>query len=524
MRRTGKYSAVKVRSSKREDRSMKLAKLVILSVTCLLSACVEKAAPEGEKGDRLNILFVLTDDHSAPDLGIYGEPNLKTPVLDRLAREGTWFSRAYVGAPQCAPSRATLMTGRSVVDVRMTRFSAPLPRDIVTFPEILRDNGYFTGLIGRNFHLDGSPGQGEVADRVFEENQLRTFRDRVDVLDKAHGEGSNAVIQDRWVYEDFESFLDKVPQERPFFLQLGLSDPHRPWTASDFTPDAETLILPADMPDTPAVRADYAAYLGEIQRIDHFMGYIMEVLENRGLSQNTLVVFMGDNGAAVLRGKGTLYEAGINVPLIAWAPGLVPASGRVDALVSGEDIAPTFIEIAGGKPDSKMTGQSFLPALTGEDFEGHAHVFAERGAHGIGLPTNTTNFDMGRVVVGGRFKLIYNALWQFPYVPADANSSRMWRDLTERNNRGDLSPVHSEILFAKPRPIFQLYDLQEDPDEMNNLANDPDHAAVFETLRGELEGWMILNRDYLPLPWLPDWQKIYDSDLPDNLKSAPIAK
>jgi arylsulfatase A-like enzyme len=133
--------------------------------------------------DKPNILFLLSDDHSYPFLSAYGDPNVKTPVLDQLAADGMKFHRFFTAAPQCVPSRAALMTGRSAVAARMTRFSAPLPRDEITLPELLRDKGgYFTGVCGRSFHLDGAANSGNAIGDIFQKNRLKTFVDRVDSL------------------------------------------------------------------------------------------------------------------------------------------------------------------------------------------------------------------------------------------------------------------------------------------------------------------------------------------------------
>src|SRR5690606_18421261 len=125
-----------------------------------------------QDGQRPNILFILSDDHSAPHLSCYGDPNVNTPHIDEIARNGVRFTQMYTGSPQCVPSRATLMTGRNAVDIRMTRFSAPLPANVVTFPELLRTAGYYTGIQGRNYHLDGSARQSAEAAAVFDEFQL----------------------------------------------------------------------------------------------------------------------------------------------------------------------------------------------------------------------------------------------------------------------------------------------------------------------------------------------------------------
>src|SRR5688572_27544538 len=157
--------------------------------------------------EKPNILFLLSDDHSYPYVSAYGDTNVKTPTLDQLASEGMKFHRFFTGCPQCVPSRACYMTGRSAVAARMTRFSSPLPRDEVTFPEVLREQGgYYTGVCGRGYHLDGAaPGRvGSQIAQVYNEHRLRTFASRVDFLN---------TCPDNEVAGQVAAFLDKKPAD-----------------------------------------------------------------------------------------------------------------------------------------------------------------------------------------------------------------------------------------------------------------------------------------------------------------------
>jgi N-sulfoglucosamine sulfohydrolase len=460
---------------------------VLLAVACGPAAGADAAAAGP------NVLLVLSDDHSYPHVGCYGDADIKTPNLDRLASQGIRFDRAYVTCPQCVPSRATIMTGRSPVRIAMTRFTAPLPMDVVTYPELLRAHGYYTGVAGRTYHLDGHY-QTPESNAVFEKNQLRTFARRLDYVKQA-GERPKILAQ-------YREFLDTVPAGKPFFLQLCFSDPHRPLDRSAIAAphDPAKLKLPAHFPDTPAVREDFARYYDEISRFDEDMGTVLAELDKRGLAANTIVTFMGDNGASQLRGKGTLYELGIHVPLIVRWPGVVKAGASSAELISGEDLAPTFLEAAKVAADKDMTGRSFLKVLRAEAHEARKYVFAERGAHGSALPTGTNNFDLSRCVVSGRYKLIYNALWQLPFVPVDFMNDPFWKELQQMNADGKLSPELSRVYFSPQRPMFELYDLEKDPREFENLAGTKSAAGVQHELKAALQEWMILERDFLPLP------------------------
>jgi len=447
--------------------------------------------------ERPNILVVLSDDHSWEHVGCYGNKDIQTPNLDRFASEGMRFDRAYVTCPQCVPSRASIMTGRSPVRIAMTRFSAPLPADVRIYPEALRAGGYFTGVAGRTFHLDGSANQPEETKRVFDERGLVTFPRRMDYVKQA-GNREEMIAQ-------YEEFLGLVPEGRPFFLQLCFSDPHRPLDRNAIPEphDPARLRLPAHYPDTRLVREDFARYYDEIARFDGDFGRVLATLEKRGLAGNTVVLFMGDNGASQLRGKGTLYEFGIHVPLLARWPGKVKPGSSSGELVSGEDLAPTLLEAAGLPVPEEITGRSFMKLLRGEAYQGRRHVFAERGAHGSGLPTASNSFDLGRCVVSRRHKLIYNAIWQIPYTPVDFNNDPFWKELTQMNAEGKLSADHARLLFSPTRPMFELFDLEKDPREFENLAGRAEAAAVERELMAALQEWMIVERDYLPLPVPP---------------------
>jgi N-sulfoglucosamine sulfohydrolase len=265
--------------------------------------------------------------------------------------------------------------------------------------------------------------------------------------------------------------------------------------------------LPAFYPDTKLVREDFARYYDEIGRFDSDVGTVLAELKKRGLDRETLVVVSADNGAAQFRGKGTLNEFGIHCPLLVRWPGRVKSGLATAELISGEDLAPTFLAAAGVEIPKEMTGKSFLPLLKGEKYEPREYVFAQRGAHGSGLPTNSAAFDLGRCVVSRKHKLIYNALWQIPYHPVDFANDELWKELVQLNQDGKLSPELSKMYFSPTRPMFELYDLETDPNELKNLAGTKGVAEVEKRLKSALQEWMILQRDFVPLPVPPPAKK-----------------
>jgi len=471
------------------------ASIVLLALALALVRSGPASAQE--KPARPNILIVLSDDHSARFVGCYGNKDVRTPNIDKLAAKGMRFDRFYVTTPQCVPSRASLMTGRSPIDLQMTRFSAPLPREHRVYPEILRAQGYFAGVAGRTYHLDGSAKTG-ASGKVFDQYNLRTFADRLDYVKTA---GQRAEI-----LKQFRGFLDSVPKGKPFVLQLCFSDPHRPLDNVGLkeTHDPKKIALPSFFPDTQLVREDFARYLDEVSRFDLDVGTILAELAQRGLLDNTLVIIGGDNGGALFRGKGTLYDLGLRVPFVVHWPDHVPAGKTSAAILSGEDLAPTMLEAAGIPVSKEMTGKSFLPLLKGKEAAQRKFVFAQRGAHGSGLPGNSAAFDLSRCAISERYKLIYNALGHLPYHPVDFAGDPMWKEVKSMHDAGKLPERLSKLYFTTPRPMFELYDLKDDPDELRNLYNSAEHTQV---QRGHLEAlheWMILQRDFVPLPIPPD--------------------
>ncbi|MCA9009785.1 MAG: sulfatase, partial [Planctomycetaceae bacterium] len=449
-----------------------------------------------DQAQKPHILFLLSDDHSYPFLSIYGDTNVNTPALDQLGAEGMRFHRFFTGAPQCVPSRAALMTGRSPVAARMTRFTSPLPRDEITLPEFLREKGgYYTGICGRNFHLDSSPKVSGTPGRVFQEHGLKTFGDRVDSLN---------TCADKDVATEFAAFLDKRPAEKPFFMWANFSDPHHAWNApAEFRPDPAALKLPAHWPDGPGMREQVADYCAEVNRVDRTISGLLDELRKRNLMDSTLIVFCGDNGAALPHGKGSLYDPGSNVPMVIRWPGNVKAGSESDALLSGEDLAPTLLAAAGIESGPKMSGVSFLPLLKGVDYTPRKYVFVERGPHGsVPVTVDMTNagYDLGRAVRSDRYKFIYNCTPWIPYSPVDSYGGAAWKEMQAANAAGTLAPELRATYFTTPRPVYELYDLKNDPSELRNLSGKADLAGVEAELRDALTERMILDFDYLPLP------------------------
>ncbi len=372
------------------------------------------------------------------------------------------FDLAYVSSPQCSPNRSSVLSGCTPHTIGTSRLHIPYPEWEPSIIEILRERGYYTGAY-RKVH------QGEEFDRRFD------FR------------GGNR--------EPFRTFFEKRPASRPFFLHIGFHDPHRPYSAGAFSPphDPAKVRLPEFLPDTPAVRKDLAFYNDEIARMDSESGELLALLEKHGVAENTLVIFTGDNGMPFPRGKGTLYEAGIRVPLIARWPGRIRAGTASQELVASVDLPVTWLELAGIPKGKKMQGRSLLPVLGGAGASLREAIFAERNWH--------NNFDPQRAVRTKRHKLIFNARPELPYKPiADLEASPTWQSyLAEaKSAKGSALRPHHWQLLAPARPLLELYDLEKDPGEFNNLAGDPTHAGIQRDLEYRLSDWMHETGDFLP--------------------------
>lgn len=442
-----------------------------------------------------NIVFILSDDHSYPFVGCYGKSEMKTPNLDRFAAEGMKFRRMFTGAPQCVPSRATFLTGRSPVACRITRFSSPLPKDEITYPEILKkEAGYFVGVLGRSYHLDGSGRGPEVSSRVFEANHLQTFKERFDYVDST---GQTTIPK------TMEEFFNQRPKDKPYYLWVNFSDPHHPWDTGEAPPDPAEVKVPGFLPDLPGVRRDLSRYMGEIEHMDGDFQRVLDIIKDRAGLENTLIIFTGDNGMAFPSGKGNLHDPGLNVPLFVWWPGVVQPGTESSTLLSGEDVAPTCLEAAGLTVPNRISGKSFLPLLRGQDYEARKYVFAERGPHGSATfneNVSASGVDYSRAVRSDRYKLIYNVTPSHRYAPVDSVGDPSWQEIVKAHEGKELASEFETLWFTSPRAVYELYDLEQDPNELCNLAGQPDTREVEQQLKEALQEKMILDYDYLPLP------------------------
>jgi arylsulfatase A-like enzyme len=469
-----------------------------LSRRAALGAMAAPAILKGAQAPPPNLMLVLSDDHSMPYLGCMGDPVIRTPRLDQFAREGMRLERMFTAAPQCVPSRSAYLTGRSPVANRMGRFGSPLPAEVPALPDLLRSKGYYTGVAGRYFHLDGQVNPSDLTKSIYDRHGLKNWAGRVDSL-------HIGAQRDQFVPE-LEKFLGAA-KKKPFFYWLNFSDPHHVWDRNAIPEPHKPadLKLPRHLYDSPGMRDDLGRYYDEIARMDGDFGRVMDVLEARGLKENTLVIFLGDNGMAFPHGKGSLCDPGLHVPGIARWPSRMAGGGVSRNLLSGEDVTPTFLEAAGISTPKAMSGRSFLPLLRGDaQYKKRDYVFAARLPHGNSPytpETKASGFDLSRCARSESHKLIWNYTPYQEYWPVDSGEDAGWKSMVAAHREGKLPAELEKAYFTRPRPVVELYDLEKDPSELHNVAGQAAYAAVEQSLKEALQEKMVTDFDFLPPPF-----------------------
>ena len=431
-------------------------------------AVLAGAASARDNG-RPNILWLIGED-LCPDLGCYGNSIVHTPNIDRLAREGTRFDNVFCTGPICSPSRSGIATGvyQTSIDAHHQRihrddgYQPPPP--IRVFTHLLREAGYHTSNV-----LKPAPGVRGTGKTDF----------------NFHAE--NIFDGDDW---------SQRKSGQPFYAQVNFSDAHR--TFRRFAPaiDPAKVQLPPYLPDYPAVREDWTMYLESIQALDDNIGKVLERLEREGLAQNTIVVFFGDNGCEMPRGKTTVYDRGIHVPLIVRFPGkhlprsVQPGSVRRD-LASLFDITATTLEWAGVRTPGWMDARP----LFGPRAKPREHVISARDRCDWSV-------DRVRSVRTERYKYVRNFMPERPYWQHDPYMDVANIPLIvarQLDQEGKLTAAQ-KLVTAQRRPEEELYDLKADPHEIRNVAADPANAAELRRLRSILTDWIRTSGDKGEIP------------------------
>jgi arylsulfatase A-like enzyme len=420
--------------------------------------------------DRPNLVLFIADDVSAEDLGCYGNPGIRTPVIDRLAADGLRFDNAFLTCSSCSPSRCSLMSGRYPHATGAAELHQPLPAEQPVFPERLRQAGYHTAAAGK-WHL------GPHAIRGF------------DVI-KEGGKPSGC--------EYWAEVVQGRPKDRPFFLYLAAFDAHR-----DYEPNAiaqphrpADVRVPPYLPDTPETREDLALYYDEISRFDQHIGRVVEMLRADGVLENTLMLVMADNGRAFPRCKTTVLDSGLRTPFVVHWPARVKPGQVGKNLVSSVDIAPTFCAAAGVDPDPAFQGVSFLPQLDNPATRTRKFAFGEHHWHDYQAHE--------RSVTDGRHLYVWNARPDLPRTPpADAVRSITHQAMLRLHDRGALHDYQAD-LFRAPRQAEELYDREADPHQLSDRFQDPALTDTAARLKAALASWQRETGDAVPAVLTPD--------------------
>lgn len=443
--------------------------------------------------DRPNIILMVADDHGIEALGCYGNKVIKTPNMDQLADDGVRFNNAFCTTASCAASRSVVLTGMQNHS-NGTYGHAHGPHhfscleEVKTLPAYLNEAGYRTGCIGKKHYAPMSkfPFQCEMGDTP--------SRDDIKLA------------------EDCRDFING---EDPFFLYWCSKNPHRGgvFPGHSLKPDGfgnptepfpgdseqiyseEEVIVPPFLNDTPEVRAELAQYYQSISRLDRGIGHLMQILKETNKYDNTVVIYISDNGAAFPEAKTTLYDPGMNLPCIVKSPLHEKKGGCCNGLVTWADITPTILDFAGASPEQPgIQGHSFKGIIDQEEPEGwYEEIYASHTFHEI------SNYYPMRVIRTRKYKFIYNIAYPLTY----SSASDLWRScswqglLRDGSNKFGARTVEAYL----HRPKFELYDLDNDPNEVDNLSEKPEYEDMVEEFCEKMKKFQKETND----PWLHKW-------------------
>lgn len=434
-----------------------------------------------------NLILIIADDLAWDDSSPYGHDSILTPNLQRMADEGMRFDNAFTTTSSCSPSRASIITGRYPHQTNAEELHFPVPADQITFVERLKEKGYWTAAAGK-WHLGD-----EIRDRFDEIREVDTSGFQLPSGDTTgkfketlEGEAQSGCV-------DWVPMMRDRPAGKPFFLWLAALDPHRPYH-SGIIPEparADEIKVAPYHPDTPAVRADYQLYYDEVTRLDKYVGLVMDELDAQGVADNTMILFISDNGRPFPRDKTTIYDSGIKTPWLVRWPATVKPGTSTNKVVSTVDIAKTFMKLGGiTNMGQTFEGVDFSPLLTNPDKPIRDYVYAEKNWHDYE--------DHVRAVRNQRYKYIRNYYNDLPQTPsADGLRSATFVELARLREKGELTPAQ-EACFMAPRPEEELYDTKLDPHELNNLVADERNAPLLRAMRAALIDWEKRTKDYVP--------------------------
>lgn len=446
--------------------------LLIAIVAILVTSCANN---KDETQPRPNFLLLMSDNHSWNHLGCYGDPTVKTPVIDNLAKQGTRFTNAFCSAPSCTPARASMLTGQDIWRLEEgANLWGILPSKFKVYTSLLEESGYLVGIEGKGW------GPGDFKDGGWE-----------------HNPGGEK-------YNSFEEFYNELEKGQPFCYWFSSRDPHRPYKQNggvDEGIDLESIVVPAYLPDNEDTRHDMADYYAEIQRFDRDVGSYIQLVKEMGQYENTMIVVCSDNGWQMPRGLANLYDFGTKIPLITIMPNQQLGERVVDDFVSLNDLAPTILELAGIPIPQEMTAKSLVNIL-GSDKNGiiepernfivaarERHAYVRKGGYGYGGRSFRTNdflyirnYDPERWPAGDP-PLFGDVDAHMLHYPAPTKIYIL------KNKEEEGTKELFRLAFDK-RPGEELYDLRVDPEQMKNVAALDEYKNTKELLVEKLDNYL----------------------------------
>jgi arylsulfatase A-like enzyme len=409
--------------------------------------------------DKPNIIWLMAEDIST-DLSCYDMPDVRTPNLDAMAAKGVRFENCFVTNPICSPSRSAMMIGAHQVKTNTHQHRSnrevPLSLPYRPFTQLLREAGYTT-ILGNHSVM----GKGRKTDVNFKHEALGPWDGKT-------------------TFGLFDKYDEFLPEDGPFFAQIQLNVTHRGgwWERiSQESPDRHDpskVTLPTYMADDPIVRQDWARYLDQLEYMDREVGMIRQELEKKGLSDNTIIIFIGDNGRCNIRGKGYLHDPGLRIPLIIYDPRDKEARPQVQSeVISATDITATILAYAGAELPAFLTGSPIFD----KGFN-RKYVYAARDLWDEVM-------EDSRALTSGRWKYIRN---DKPEIPFDAGQAYLefYRPavhiMRTLRDGGQLTPEQA-FFFLPTKPSEELYNLENDPEELNNLVGEKAHRRTLRRLR-----------------------------------------
>ncbi|MGB3585566.1 MAG: sulfatase [Tunicatimonas sp.] len=413
--------------------------------------------------DQPNIIVFIADDAGWRDFGCYGNSSIQTPNIDQLAAEGVRFTNVFLPTPQCSPTRTSLLTGQFAHTLRTEDLHTPLDTDERTVAHHLGAAGYYTALLGKS-HI------GKEATNQF------------DYFNPGKGNPRG---------QDLATALNNAG-DQPIFTWFAFFDPHRSYQPNTITNshNPDEVVIPPYLADTPETRQDLAMYYDEISRMDSVIGASLALLEDRGKRENTVIIFMTDNGKPFTRAKGTLYDEGIKTPFIVYWPAQINEASTNDNLLTSLRLAPTILDLAGVEKPEAIFSESMAPLFNGSGSVADKYVFSERNWHDCDEHMRSVRSDS--------FKLIVNSYIELPHgTAADLAGSLSHQSLLRWKEEGKLNEAQS-LIFQVPRPVIELYDVINDPYELNNLAFRAEYRPTIRKHYDALQQWMKETSDFSP--------------------------